>query len=718
MLVAAALLTVGFVAEGAAAQSGVLVGNTGQTDVNGLIIADEAAGKALAQAFRTGADESGYLLESVVLDFVTPSLDPGQLFDEVVSTNYAVTVREDRSGDPGPAVLYRLANPAMTAGGLNEFAAPPNARLRANATYHVVAVGPANLEGPGWWRTPSGSGLDSGTAVGWDIVAAHRQGGGSAWSVGTDSLQMQVKGSALGAPDAPTDLSATAVSPTQVDLSWEAPATGGFAAGYEVEFSRAASGPWTPAGGPGGTTFSHLGRASPTTYHYRVRAVNAVGGGDWAAAFATTIAWDVAGKTLFSSTITLGLADFVEFKTIGYDQDPFHGIGSLSGSAEFMYGDTTYTLTAIGRSDHLEEDGALTEVLNLGITPAFPEEPDDLLILVLDGVGFSLGDAESSVGEEDEPDEPGFYWWLNTGPDWSEGQTVSVQIVARDPIPPTPPRNLAAIGGDGEATLTWSHPVNGGTHTVTKFQYRYGTGGRTPDADSPERAVWEDVLESGIDEANRNGFTLTGLTNDLTHTVELRAFSAAGESEAASVDVIPRSASGAVLGESVAVLGNLDEATHPTALTIAAEVTYTKTGTVAGGDRHIEAEVTAPGYRYAQAFSTGSDGHRYRIDGVEIKFAAKGGGTGVTAAVGRRDARAAGRVGHDCGKADADGGDVRGGAGGGRRHALPVPGRGVPEGGDRRTRSGSARRTRTAPRRRWRRRRRTARTTAGWTGGT
>ena len=358
---AAALLAAGLLAGGAAAQSGVLVGNTGQTDAHGLIVADEASGNAAAQAFRTGTDESGYLLESVVLDFVTLEPDPEDPF-ATISTDYAVTVREDVSGSPSPAVLYRLTNPATTEGGPNEFAAPANARLRAETTYHVVAVGPANGEGPRWWGTPTGSGLDSGSAAGWSIDAGHRRGGEAVgWSVGAHSLQMQVKGSALGAPDAPTGLTAEAVSPTQVDLSWEEPATGGFVAGYEVEFARAAGGPWTPAGAPGGTTFSHLWCAVATTCHYRVRAVNDSGGSDWAAASATTIAPDWDQEIIWSTTMSVGVYGRDDgmgdgFRFQGYDPDGTPGdsipaYGSISGSAEFTYEGTNYTITDVSEGD-------------------------------------------------------------------------------------------------------------------------------------------------------------------------------------------------------------------------------------------------------------------------------------------------------------------------------------------------------------------------------
>jgi len=84
-------------------------------------------------------------------------------------------------------------------------------------------------------------------------------------------------------PDAPTGLTATAVSPTQIDLFWLAPAYDGGApvTGYRIEVSENATA-WTDLmvnTGSRATTFSHTGLMPGSTRHYRVSAINRVGAG-------------------------------------------------------------------------------------------------------------------------------------------------------------------------------------------------------------------------------------------------------------------------------------------------------------------------------------------------------------------------------------------------------------------------------------------------------
>ena len=615
---AAAFLAVGLLAGGAAAQSTALVSNSSKNvSTNGVAVgAFNNFQISAAQAFTTGDSTAGYVLESVTLG------STNQHHDVVLD----VSVHDESGNLPGDLVVQLSGDAGTTSGLTNTYTAPADTVLVAGTTYLVVVQGG---ERSARMQITEDKGEDDGSASGWSIADSRlsRNADTAAWtSLGSNVLRMTVTGCAFAAPDAPTNLAATAVSPTQVDLSWEAPTGCRFVAGYEVEFSSSAGGPWTPAGTPGGTTFSHLWCAATTTCHYRVRATNAAGGSDWATASATTLARDAEDETVWSTTMTAGLVEAEDEdetgdgrRSHGFDSvgggDVYPPFGSISGSAEFTYEGTTHTVWWVSETNSYGP-GYSFVTREFRLDPALPEQPDDLLVLVLDGVEYRLDEGGSA---------PPNYAWYDPGFTllWSEGQKVSVRLIARDPLPPTPPRNVAATGGDRSAKLTWSQPVNGGTHTVTKFQYRHATGGHSPEAE----AEWTDVPESGIDEANRNGFTLAGLANDLAHRIELRAFSAAGASEAASVDVIPRSASGAVLGESVAVLGNLDEETHSTALTIAADVTYTKTGTVADGDRRITAEVNQPGYRYAQTFSTGADGHLFRVDSVEVKFVAGGGGT-------------------------------------------------------------------------------------------
>jgi hypothetical protein len=78
-------------------------------------------------------------------------------------------------------------------------------------------------------------------------------------------------------PAAPTALSATAVSSTQINLTWTD--NSGFNEdGFKIERSQNANS-WTQIGtvGPGVTTFASTGLSANKTYSYRVRAYNVLG---------------------------------------------------------------------------------------------------------------------------------------------------------------------------------------------------------------------------------------------------------------------------------------------------------------------------------------------------------------------------------------------------------------------------------------------------------
>ena len=84
-------------------------------------------------------------------------------------------------------------------------------------------------------------------------------------------------------PDAPTGLTATAVTSTQIDLFWLAPAYDGGAPviGYRIEVSENGTA-WTDLRtntGSRATTFAHTGLMPGSTRHYRVSAINRVGHG-------------------------------------------------------------------------------------------------------------------------------------------------------------------------------------------------------------------------------------------------------------------------------------------------------------------------------------------------------------------------------------------------------------------------------------------------------
>ena len=105
-------------------------------------------------------------------------------------------------------------------------------------------------------------------------------------------LKAYMTGTLPALPTAPSGLTATTSSTTQINLAWTDNATTETA--YKVERATASTGPWTELTGTlaaNSSTYSATGLTASTTYHFRIRASNIAGDGDYSAtASATTSA--------------------------------------------------------------------------------------------------------------------------------------------------------------------------------------------------------------------------------------------------------------------------------------------------------------------------------------------------------------------------------------------------------------------------------------------
>ena len=113
---------------------------------------------------------------------------------------------------------------------------------------------------------------------------------------------------------------------------------------------------------------------------------------------------------------------------------------------------------------------------------------------------------------------------------WSGRGTQSGHKVdgSRSSVPAQPTNFAAAPDGSGKVTLSWDAPATG----VTGHEFRYKTGnGAYP-------ATYTTIANSGAGGANEEGFTVTGLTDEVVHTFELRAVNALGESTAVESDPV------------------------------------------------------------------------------------------------------------------------------------------------------------------------------------
>ena len=123
--------------------------------------------------------------------------------------------------------------------------------------------------------TYSDTGLSSNTCYKYNVKAVNAIGTGS-------SSAHNATATTLSVPSAPTNLTATTVSSSQINLSWSAPNNNGGTpiTGYKIERKTACAGSFiTPANTGNSSTYSDTGLTANTCYVYRVSAVNAIGTG-------------------------------------------------------------------------------------------------------------------------------------------------------------------------------------------------------------------------------------------------------------------------------------------------------------------------------------------------------------------------------------------------------------------------------------------------------
>lgn len=191
-------------------------------------------------------------------------------------------------------------------------------------------------------------------------------------------------------PGAPTGLSATAASSSQIDLSWSAPSGG--ATSYKIERSPTGTGSWTEiATGITATSYSSTGLSASTTYYYRVRATNATGDSGYSGnANATTssgatVPAQVTGlsaSAASSSAIDLSWSAASGATSYKVERSPDGSTGwtqIASGVVSTSYGDTGLTASTIYyyrvRATNAQGDGSYSTSASATTSAAAPPAP-------------------------------------------------------------------------------------------------------------------------------------------------------------------------------------------------------------------------------------------------------------------------------------------------------------------------------------------------------
>ena len=114
------------------------------------------------------------------------------------------------------------------------------------------------------------------------------------------------------------------------------------------------------------------------------------------------------------------------------------------------------------------------------------------------------------------------------------GGGAELNCVATDSVPGAP-MGLTATAGNGSITLGWNAAADGGS-SIVRYEYRY-----TVAAGNRSYGEWTEVSGG----PSQTTVTLSGLTNGVEHTFQVRAVNDIGEGEPATVNQIPGAVPGA-----------------------------------------------------------------------------------------------------------------------------------------------------------------------------
>lgn len=298
-------------------------------------------------------------------------------------------------------------------------------------------------------------------------------------------------------PSAPTGLSATVISASQIDLTW----TGSLdAVSYNIKRSTTSGGPYITIASSAGTSYSDTGLSESTTYYYVVSAVNGAGqSANSTQASATTLSSAPAAPTNLvaaagDGSVTLNWDANTEGNLAGYNVYrstlPESGYAllnsSLLSSPEFTdetvsnYTRYYYVVTAV--DTNLMESPSSNPVSVM---------PRDVLAVVLSAADFEggFGDWINVTGDDSHD------WMRNTGGTLtpltgpSGGANGSAWYVYLETSP----------GGANTAgnTAILQGPMLGGYNRVLTFYYHmYGAAIGTLNVDIFHDGTWQNDIWS------------------------------------------------------------------------------------------------------------------------------------------------------------------------------------------------------------------------------
>ncbi|MFN3654668.1 MAG: fibronectin type III domain-containing protein, partial [Candidatus Nitrosotenuis sp.] len=311
-------------------------------------------------------------------------------------------------------------------------------------------------------------------------------------SIGTSAASSEAtatsSSSGVGVPGAPVSFTATSAGPTRINLSWGPPSNTGGAAitGYKLEVKKGTSSYETLVSNTQstGTSFSHTGLTTGTTYYYRVYAINSAGIGPASDSSATpkeTTSPALTATAVSPTSITLSWvppSQTYKQNIVGYrieekiGQDDFRAVVDNSNSPS-----TTYTVT--GLTTGKTYTYVVSALFTLGASPTSNEASATPL----------------TTSTAPPPSQP----------------TAN---------PPDAPTGLSAAASATSISLSWNAPSNNGGSPVVGYKIEVKNG----------TASYQTLVSSTQNATTK--YTHTNLKTDVTYYYRVYAINSAGLSVA------------------------------------------------------------------------------------------------------------------------------------------------------------------------------------------
>ena len=197
----------------------------------------------------------------------------------------------------------------------------------------------------------SDTGLSPSTTYSYTIAAVDAAGNVSVQSSSVVATTQSPPSPDTQAPTSPTNLSATAISSSQINLSWTQSTDNVGVAGYQVERCQGSGcATFTQIASPAGTSYSDAGLSTNSSYSYRVRAVDAAGN---PSGYSTVASATTQASAPSPSNLVAGYSFDEGIGTSASDVSGNNNTGTLIGSSLWVAGKYATALDFNGTSQYV-----------------------------------------------------------------------------------------------------------------------------------------------------------------------------------------------------------------------------------------------------------------------------------------------------------------------------------------------------------------------------